>query len=78
MVGNCTLKSAAETAAGVIEINTLLHSELPQTHILNLAVLPKGEVWPNRCSDAILAVNSDLEVCSHFLSHVLVRKKHML
>ncbi|BDA47685.1 probable platelet-activating factor acetylhydrolase IB subunit beta [Coccomyxa sp. Obi] len=61
LVGNCTLQSAAETAAGIMEVNSLLHSELPQTHILNLAVLPKGEVWPNRCSDAILAVNSDLE-----------------
>ncbi len=42
----------------------MVHSKLPQTHILNLAVLPRGEIWPNRCSEAILAVNSDLEVCS--------------
>ncbi|EIE23771.1 SGNH hydrolase [Coccomyxa subellipsoidea C-169] len=61
LVGNCTLTSAAETAAGIVEINSLLHAELPTTHILNLAVLPKGEVWPNRCSEAILAVNSELE-----------------
>lgn len=68
MVGNCTLTSAAETAAGIVEINSLLHAELPATHILNLAVLPKGEVWPNRCSEAILAVNSELEVRDPFIS----------
>ncbi|KAK9905658.1 hypothetical protein WJX75_004011 [Coccomyxa subellipsoidea] len=61
LVGNCSLTSAAETAAGIVEINSLLHAELPATHILNLAVLPKGEVWPNRCSDAILAVNAELK-----------------
>jgi hypothetical protein len=66
LVGNCSLTSAAETAAGIVEINSLLHAELPATHILNLAVLPKGEVWPNRCSDAILAVNAELKVRSLF------------
>ena len=66
-MGNCTLTSAAETAAGIVEINSLLHAELPATHILNLAVLPKGEVWPNRCSEAILAVNSELEVRDPFI-----------
>lgn len=47
-----------------MEINTLLHAELPATYILSLAVLPKGEVWPNRCSDAILTVNAELQVRS--------------
>lgn len=61
-MGNCTVKSAQETAAGILEINSLLRAELPETHILSLAVLPKGEVWPNRCSDAILTVNAELEV----------------
>ena len=56
------MQAAAEASAGIMEISSLLHGKLPRTHILNLAVLPKGEIWPNRCSEAILAVNSDLEV----------------
>lgn len=56
------MKLARETAAEIVQLNSLLHAELPATHILSLAVLPKGEVWPNRCSDAILAVNQELEV----------------
>ena len=63
LVGDmCTAKSAQETARSTIEINSLLHAELPATHILSLAVLPKGEVWPNRCSEAILTVNAELQV----------------
>ena len=63
LVGDtCTAKSAQETARSITEINSLLHAELPAAHILSLAVLPKGEVWPNRCSEAILTVNAELQV----------------
>ncbi|BDA51571.1 probable platelet-activating factor acetylhydrolase IB subunit beta [Coccomyxa sp. Obi] len=61
LIDNCALQAATETSAGIMEISSLLHTKLPKTHILNLAVLPKGEIWPNRCSEAILAVNSALE-----------------
>ena len=62
LVGNCSARSAQETAQSILEINTVLHAELPSTHILMLAVLPKGEQWPNRCSDSILSVNAELQV----------------
>ncbi len=45
-----------------MDINSLLHVELPETHIVSLAILPKGETWPNRCSEAILTVNAELQV----------------
>ena len=45
-----------------MDINTVLHAELPSAHIVSLAILPKGETWPNRCSDAILSVNAELQV----------------
>jgi hypothetical protein len=70
------------TAAEIVQMSAWLHVELPGTHVLTLAVLPKGEIWPNRCSDAILAVNQELEVsarsaraashawdCQHMQSH---------
>ena len=63
LVGNCTLETAQETAQAILKVNTLLHAELPGAHLLSLAVLPKGEMWPNRCTDAILAVNAELQVC---------------
>ena len=62
LVGNCTLRTAQETSRAILKINTLLHAELPGSHLLTLAVLPKGEMWPNRCTDAILAVNAELQV----------------
>ncbi len=62
LVGNCTVRSAQETARSVMNINMLLHLELPETHIVSLAILPKGETWPNRCSEAILTVNAELQV----------------
>ena len=62
LVGNCTLQTAQETAQAILKVNTLLHAELPGAHLLSLAVLPKGEMWPNRCTDAILAVNAELQV----------------
>ena len=62
-MGNCTLETAQETARAILKVNTLLHAELPGAHLLSLAVLPKGEMWPNRCTDAILAVNAELQVC---------------
>ncbi|CAL8465692.1 g5228 [Coccomyxa elongata] len=61
LVDNCTLQAATKTAAGIMEISSMVHSKLPHTNILNLGVLPKGEIWPKRCSKAVLAVNSDLE-----------------
>ena len=62
LVGNCTVGSAQETAQAILGINALLHAELPAAHLVSLAVLPKGETWPNRCSDAILTVNAALQV----------------
>lgn len=62
LVGNCTLQTAQETAQAILKVNTLLHAELPSAHLLSLAVLPKGEMWPNCCTDAILAVNAELQV----------------
>ncbi len=34
---------------------------LPATQIVAMAVLPKGESWPNKCSTAIAAANARLE-----------------
>ena len=62
LVGNCTLESAQDTAQAILKVNALLHAELPAARLLSLAVLPKGEMWPNRCTDAILAVNAELQV----------------
>ena len=47
---------------GLVQLLQLVHAQLPGAHIVALALLPKGEVWPNRCSDAITLVNSRLEV----------------
>ena len=66
LVDNCTVEHADQTAQSILNVYHLLHSELPNTHILSLAILPKGESWPNRCSDAILSVNTQLEVCPIF------------
>lgn len=62
LVDNCTMEHANQTAQSILDVYYLLHSELPNTHILSLAILPKGETWPNRCSDAILSVNAQLQV----------------
>lgn len=56
------MRSAQETARSILGINAALHAELPGAHIVSLAILPKGETWPNRCSDAILTVNAELQV----------------
>ena len=63
LVDNCTMEHADQTAQSILDVYYLLHSELPNTHILSLAILPKGETWPNRCSEAILSVNAQLQVC---------------
>ena len=62
LVGDCNTALAEETAVGLVQLLQLIHAQLPGTHILALALLPKGEVWPNRCSDAITLVNGRLEV----------------
>ncbi|CAL5221977.1 g4259 [Coccomyxa viridis] len=61
LVDNCTMQHADQTAQSILDVYHLLHTKLPNTHILSLAILPKGETWPNRCSDAILSVNIQLQ-----------------
>lgn len=53
---------AEETGNAVVQLLQLVHAQMPGAHVVSLALLPKGEVWPNRCSDAITAVNAQLEV----------------
>lgn len=68
LVDNCTAEHANQTASSILDVYHLLHSELPNTHILSMAILPKGETWPNRCSDAILSINTQLQVCPNLPS----------
>ena len=68
LVDNCTMQHANQTAQSILDVYHLLHSNLPNTHILSLAILPKGETWPNRCSDAILSVNTELQVCPNLFT----------
>ena len=58
---------AEETGSGLLQLLGLIHAQLPRSHIVALALLPKGEVWPNRCSDAITTVNARLQVPSFCL-----------
>ena len=62
LVGECSAAMAEETGNAIVRLLQLVHAEMPGAHIVSLALLPKGEVWPNRCSDAITAVNARLEV----------------
>ena len=64
LVDHCTMEHADQTAQSILDVYHLLRLELPNTHILSLAILPKGETWPNRCSDAIVSVNTQLQACS--------------
>ena len=61
-MGDCDEAVAEETGNAIVQLLSLVHAEMPGARILALAVLPKGEVWPNRCSDAITSVNAQLEV----------------
>ncbi|KAK9907995.1 hypothetical protein WJX75_001192 [Coccomyxa subellipsoidea] len=61
IVGECTNELGAKVASGIEDILTDLHSQLPATHIIIMAILPKGEVWPNRCSGAINTANEALQ-----------------
>jgi hypothetical protein len=61
LVGDCDETMAAETAGALLQLLALVHAQLPGAHVVSLALLPKGEVWPNRCSDAITSVNARLQ-----------------
>ena len=52
LVDICTMQHADQRAHSILDVYPLLRSELPSTHILSLAILPKGEFWPTPCSDA--------------------------
>ena len=71
LVGDCNAAMAKETGDAIVQLLQLVHAEMPGAHIVSMALLPKGEVWPNRCSDAITAVNAQLEVRSRAFTAVL-------
>lgn len=41
IVGECTNELGAKVASGIEDILTELHSQLPATHIIIMAILPK-------------------------------------
>ncbi|CAL8467129.1 g6665 [Coccomyxa elongata] len=59
---DCASPGAANrTAAELRGLLVYIHRRLPATQIVAMAVLPKGESWPNKCSTAIAAANARLE-----------------
>ena len=44
---------------------------MPATQIVAMAVLPKGETWPNACSQAVGAANTRLQAYAKANSHWL-------
>ncbi|CAL8463192.1 g2726 [Coccomyxa elongata] len=60
IVGECTNELGTKVAEGIKGILADLHERLPSTHLVIMALLPKGEVWPNRCSGAIDTANEAL------------------
>ncbi|BDA44584.1 probable platelet-activating factor acetylhydrolase IB subunit beta at C-terminar half [Coccomyxa sp. Obi] len=61
IVGECTNELGTKVAEGIKGILSDLHNRLPSTHLVIMALLPKGEVWPNRCSGAIDTANEALQ-----------------
>lgn len=42
-----------------------LREVMPQTQLVLMAPLPKGEYWPNRCTPAFCVFNEALQVLPH-------------
>eukprot|EP00884_Botryococcus_braunii_P011881 jgi/Botrbrau1/20694/Bobra.0058s0024.2 len=57
----CTDTVARRTLHHLEYLLKYVHNVHPTSHIIIMALLPKGEDWPNLCTPAILAVNKGLE-----------------
>ena len=53
---------AEETAAEMSELLDELREAMPETQLVLMAPLPKGEYWPNRCTPAFRAFSETLQV----------------
>ena len=56
---------AEETAAGMSELLYELREAMPQTQLVLMAPLPKGEYWPNRCTPGFRIFKDALQVLVH-------------
>ena len=63
--GECRLNLAEETAAEMSELLSKLREAMPQTQLVLMAPLPKGEYWPNRCTPAFRVFKEALQVLLH-------------
>eukprot|EP00884_Botryococcus_braunii_P010752 jgi/Botrbrau1/19679/Bobra.0003s0041.1 len=54
----CNLEAAEKLGTRSIQMLQYLQSRLPNTYIIYLALFPKGEEWPNRCSQATELANA--------------------
>ena len=57
IVGNCTASQGRQVAEGFQDIVEYLHSKLPSTHIVIMAILPKVQVISQ-------SISSDATPCS--------------
>ena len=65
--GDCQFPLAEESAAEVTALLRGLRRRLPQTRMVLLAPLPKGDSWPNRCMPAFRVFNDALQVNHPFI-----------
>ena len=56
---------AEETANEMSALLYELREALPQTQLVLMAPLPKGEYWPNRCTPAFRVFSRALQVIAH-------------
>lgn len=61
--GDCGVAAARESAERMRETLVFVRQALPAARVVVQALLPKGDFWPNRCTPAFDAFNTELQVC---------------
>lgn len=70
IAGECTVETGQKVADQMQTLLDEFHQHLPSTHIVVMAILPKGEVWPNRCSEAIDEANTRIQGLTEGSDHL--------
>eukprot|EP00884_Botryococcus_braunii_P001033 jgi/Botrbrau1/10930/Bobra.0025s0103.1 len=57
----CNSASAQRTITQIAQLLTYIRQKLPFSYLIYIAILPKGEDWPNLCTVPISMVNSGVK-----------------